>query len=136
MAGPVRVIPAPPASSLSVPDEIRWGAWRIAASARASQAVDEAGLWEAVLDADRVGSPLTVRGRRPGDRFQPLGMRQLAKLQDVLVNARVPRTERDAWPLIEGPGGIVWVPGIRIAEPAKVTDATRRVLLLTAERAG
>jgi len=32
---------------------------------------------------------LTVRRRRPGDRFQPLGMSNMKKLQDFMVDAKI-----------------------------------------------
>jgi tRNA(Ile)-lysidine synthase len=41
------------------------------------------------------------------------------KLQDFLVDARVPRDERDCVPIFETARGIVWVGGLRIAEWAK-----------------
>jgi len=51
---------------------------------------------------------LVVRTRRPGDRLA--GRRR--KVQDVFVDAKVPREERDAWPLVVSGEGVVAVPGI------------------------
>ncbi|HWQ23641.1 MAG TPA: tRNA lysidine(34) synthetase TilS [Gaiellaceae bacterium] len=52
---------------------------------------------------------LAVRTRRPGDRLA--GRRK--KVQDLLVDAKVPRAERDAWPLVvAGDDAVVAVPGI------------------------
>lgn len=52
---------------------------------------------------------LEVRTRRPGDRLA--GRRK--KVQDLLVDAKVPRAERDAWPLVvAGDDAVVAVPGI------------------------
>jgi tRNA(Ile)-lysidine synthase len=51
---------------------------------------------------------LTVRTRRPGDR---LGGRR-KKVQDLFVDAKVPRAERDAWPLVVSGDDVVAVPGI------------------------
>jgi tRNA(Ile)-lysidine synthase len=45
----------------------------------------------------------------------PLGLEGTKKLQDLLVDAHVPRSERDAIPIFENERGIVWVGGIRIA---------------------
>jgi len=78
--------------------------------------------------------PLSVRTRRVGDRFQTLGLRSAKKLQDVLVNAKVPRAERDTLPLVCGADGtILWVAGYQIADPVKLTPATRRALALEVE---
>jgi tRNA(Ile)-lysidine synthase len=92
--------------------------------------------WAAILDLDRLGRDLLVRGRRAGDRFQPLGLLEPVRLQDVLVNAKVPRSERDALPLVEGSAGIAWVAGVQIAEWAKVTERTKQVVMLSARRRG
>ena len=62
------------------------------------------GPWE--LASDRPG--LTVRGRRPGDRLA--GRRR--KVQDLLVDAKVPRAERDGWPIVVAGDEVVAVPGI------------------------
>jgi tRNA(Ile)-lysidine synthase len=51
---------------------------------------------------------LHVRGWRPGDRLA--GRRR--KLQDVFVDAKVPRSEREAWPLVVRGDEVVAVPGI------------------------
>ncbi len=85
----------------------------------------------ATLDAEGVGGPLTLRYRRPGDRFQPAGMRGVKRLQDFYVDTKVPRWERDAVPLLVTPGGIAWVVGYRVAAWAMVTLATRRWLTVS-----
>jgi tRNA(Ile)-lysidine synthase len=65
---------------------VRWGGWRIAADARG----------------------LKVRGWRPGDRLAG----RTKKIQDVFVDAKIPRSEREAWPLVVRGDGVVAVPGI------------------------
>lgn len=62
------------------------------------------GPWH--LESDRPG--LSVRTRRPGDRLA--GRRK--KVQDLFVDAKVPRRERDAWPLVVSDGEVVAVPGV------------------------
>jgi len=76
------------------------------------------------VDAATVSLPLTVSTRAPGDRLQPLGFPHRKKLQDVLVDARVPRHLRQSLPIIRDQQGIVWVPGVTVAEPRRVTPAT------------
>jgi tRNA(Ile)-lysidine synthase len=60
---------------------VTWGPWRIS--------------------SDRTG--LVVRSRRPGDRLAG----RARKVQDVLVDAKVPREERDVWPLVATEDGAV-----------------------------
>ncbi len=63
--------------------------------------------------------PLTVRTRRPGDRIRgPHGSR---KLQDVLVDLRVPAERRDLQPVVtDGDGRLLWVPGLWAPPGGKV----------------
>jgi tRNA(Ile)-lysidine synthase len=65
---------------------VRWGPWTI--------------------EADVSG--LRVRGWRAGDRLA--GRKK--KVQDVFVDAKVPRSEREAWPLVVRGDSVVAVPGI------------------------
>ncbi len=69
--------------------EVRWGPWLISSSLPGLQ----------------------VRGWRAGDRLA--GRRK--KLQDVFVDAKVPRSEREAWPLVVRGDEVVAVPGITSA---------------------
>jgi tRNA(Ile)-lysidine synthase len=66
--------------------EVRWGDWQI----------------ESELEG------LKVRGWRPGDRLA--GRRK--KIQDVFVDAKIPRSEREAWPLVVRGDEVVAVPGL------------------------
>ncbi|MEE8470539.1 MAG: tRNA lysidine(34) synthetase TilS [Dehalococcoidia bacterium] len=88
----------------------------------------------ALLDMDVTGRKLTVRGRRRGDRFQPLGMESAKKLQDFMVDARIPRPWRDRVPLVCSPQHIVWVVGWRIDQRVRLTPSTKRALCLEFEK--
>jgi tRNA(Ile)-lysidine synthetase-like protein len=52
--------------------------------------------------------------RRPGLTMRPLGGRGTRKLQDIFVDARVPREERDMWPLVFAGDRLAWVPGVAV----------------------
>ncbi|MFB3896452.1 MAG: tRNA lysidine(34) synthetase TilS [bacterium] len=83
----------------------------------------------AVLDADKLQFPLTLRNWQMGDTFIPLGMTGKKKLHDFYIDEKIPRTQRDKVPLlIAGNGNIVWVVGQRIDERYKITQTTKRVL--------
>jgi tRNA(Ile)-lysidine synthase len=71
---------------VAVSGSVRWGAWSI----------------ESELEG------LKVRGWRPGDRLA--GRRR--KVQDVFVDAKIPRSEREAWPLVVRGREVVAVPGL------------------------
>src|SRR6266487_1502613 len=83
------------------------------------------------IDADQVGSLIRVRTRRPGDRILPLGMAYEKKVQDVLVNARMPRTERASLPLFFSASHCIWVAGVHIDDRVRLTPQTQRILHLS-----
>jgi tRNA(Ile)-lysidine synthase len=65
--------------------------------------------------------PLTVRTRQPGDRVRTASGQR--KLQDLLVDLRVPAEARAAWPLVADAGGtVLWVPGVWAPAPASVSS--------------
>jgi tRNA(Ile)-lysidine synthase len=86
-----------------------------------------------VLDAARARPPLAVRSPRRGDRFRPLGMGSEKRLGDFFTDAKVPRDERGAVPLVTSGERIAWVVGHRPDERFKVTAGTRRFLWLEIE---
>jgi tRNA(Ile)-lysidine synthetase-like protein len=74
--------------------EVRWGEWRIAADAPG----------------------LKVRAWRAGDRLAG----RSKKIQDVFVDAKIPRSARESWPLVVRGDEVVAVPGIVEAEGVRV----------------
>ena len=62
----------------------------------------------------RSGVDLRLGHRRPGLRMRPLGGRGTRKLQDIFVDARVPREDRDGWPLVFAGESLAWVPGVAV----------------------
>jgi tRNA(Ile)-lysidine synthase len=77
-------------SPVRLDHELRWGRW--------------------TLRPRRGG--LVVRGWRAGDRLAERGR----KVQDLFVDAKVPRSEREAWPLVVRGDEVVAVPGLVEAE--------------------
>ena len=82
------------------------------------------------FDADAVGEEIVLRHWRAGDRFEPIGLGQPAKLQDLFTNAKVSAPERRRRIVAARASGEVWwVEGLRIGEPCKVTSQTNRWLI-------
>ncbi len=90
----------------------------------------------AAFDADALPPVLTVRARRSGDVFDPFGGPAPRRLKSFMIDAGVPRWRRPRTPLVEIPGQILWVVGVRRGRHAPVTEATTRVLELVLEPAG
>jgi tRNA(Ile)-lysidine synthase len=76
---------------------VRWGPWTI--------------------ESELAG--LKVRSWRPGDRLA--GRRK--KVQDVFVDAKIPRSEREGWPLVVRGRDVVAVPGLVEAPGVKAERA-------------
>jgi tRNA(Ile)-lysidine synthase len=72
----------------------------------------------------RPGAELRLGTRSPGLRMRPLPGGRTRKLQDILVDAKVPRHLRDSLPLVFAGGELAWVPGVaidaRLASPTGV----------------
>jgi tRNA(Ile)-lysidine synthase len=87
--------------------------------------------FDETVDLDRLVLPLRVRSPRPGDRFEPLGMRGRGMaLADFFRGRKVARAERSCIPLVCDRTGIIWVVGHRIADRASVGSTTSRHLRL------
>lgn len=120
-----------PQTELAVPGGTRVGPWIVQAEIVPIPAEPErAGPLEAFLDAESVAGGLTVRSRRPGDRLRPLGLGGEKKVQDLLVDAKVPLEERDAVPLVCADWGIAWVVGHRMDERAGLAPTSRGAVYL------
>lgn len=87
------------------------------------------------LDADAVFQPLTVRPWEEGDRFVPLGMQGHKSLHKLFIDAGIPAAARRRIPIVQDARGILWVAGVAIADRAKITPRTRRLLRLQWARA-
>jgi tRNA(Ile)-lysidine synthase len=111
------------------------GAWAVIARGPVAPGPVSGSPTEVMVDADQIGSHLIVRYRRPGDRLHPLGAPGRKKVQDVLVDRKVPRDDRDTVPIVTTQkGDIVWVAGQVLADPFRVTPLTKSVVVLTLRR--
>ena len=129
---------------LSIPGEVTLAGsgWTISAAAASpavpAPAVPGPPALSVLVRVEPLALPLRVRSRRRGDRLRPAGLGgRRKKLQDLLVDRKVPREQRDSVPLVvDGDGRIVWVVGLAVAEDFRVTDPLQGVILLKARRLG
>ena len=92
-------------------------------------------LWQALFDYDKMSTSLTVRTRRPGDRFCPAGMGgKSKKLQDYFVDEKVPRRKRDTLPLLCSGEDILWVMGMRTDGRFLPGTDTKKVLVVRVQK--
>jgi len=101
------------------------------------QATNNNNNYQAWMDEDTLPEHLEIRARRPGDRFEPIGMDgQSMKLSDFFINEKLPQRARDAWPLICSGDTVVWIPGYRLAHPFRLTNETERIVYFKVSRPG
>ncbi len=87
----------------------------------------------ALLDADKLQYPLTLRRWRDGDTMIPLGMSGHKKVSDLLIDEKVSMPEKERQFLLLSGEDIVWVIGRRIDERFKITDESENILKITKE---
>jgi tRNA(Ile)-lysidine synthase len=111
--------PAPEPVTLAIPGRVDFGDWEVAAAPAAGDGLDPRAL----------GSTVTVRSWRPGDRIRPAGLGGGSKsLQDLFTDRKVPRAERARVPVVEAGGELAWVGGLAAGErfrAAPGADAVR-----------
>jgi len=121
--------------ALQIPGITALPGWQVKADVMERKPITEEGnSWTAYFDLDQTGDKLTVRPRCPGDRFQPLGMSQPKKLNEFMIDSKIPQAWRRRIPIVCSPELIIWVAGWRIDERVKVTADTNQFLRLEFKR--
>lgn len=93
------------------------------------------GPWCASVSlANVAGREVTVRVAKPGDRMEPYGMEGSKKLQDIFIDLKIPKAQRDNWQVVECGGEIIWLPGYRIARGWELFSDTEPALHLFLDR--
>jgi tRNA(Ile)-lysidine synthase len=82
----------------------------------------------ALLDADSLTFPLVLRRWQAGDRIRPIGLEGSMKVSDLLVQAKMSTLEKERVCVLLSGEEIVWVPGLRIGESAKIGSSTQVVM--------
>lgn len=86
------------------------------------------------FDADKTGKNISIRYRKDGDKFKPLGMKVHKKLKDIFINLKIPREDRSKIPLVCFDTEIGWIVGHKISENFKIDNETKTILKIQIER--
>jgi tRNA(Ile)-lysidine synthase len=126
---------SPENKDLAVPGAIQLAnGWQLSAEPVDNPMANEVGMnnadpFQVWMDAEKIIPPLQVRSRRPGDRFQLLGMDgRSMKLSDLMINAKLPVRARALWPLVLSGDAIVWVPGLRPGHSCRLTESSKNAV--------
>jgi tRNA(Ile)-lysidine synthase len=112
----------PPPVELPVPGRARFGDWEL--EARLSGPGD--------VTVTEIGSLVTVRAWRDGDRMRPAGLGGSKSLQDLFTDKKVPRALRRTLPVVESAGEIVWVAGVAVDERFAASEGAPGAVTLSA----
>jgi tRNA(Ile)-lysidine synthase len=121
--------PRLPETPLEVPGVTRYGNWLLAADTVPPGAEFRPTALTASLAVSEPPERLSVRTWQSGDRIRPSGLGGHKKLQDIFVDAGVPRAERSLVPVVCAGGSVVWVVGLRHDERAVAGGLTPTVRL-------
>jgi tRNA(Ile)-lysidine synthetase-like protein len=123
------------AQQLTVPGRIDLQhGWVLAAELCQAAEPAEASSWQCWLRPDALEQMLVVRRRQPGDRMRPAGGAGSRRLQDIMVDAHVPRKVRAQWPVLVSGTQVVWVPGVCVAEGLVAVPGDGPALRIWVER--
>jgi tRNA(Ile)-lysidine synthase len=89
----------------------------------------------ACIDCEKLSFPLVIRKWKSGDHFYPLGMKQLKKLSDYFVDSKYSKIDKEEVFILESEGNIVWIVGDRIDNRYRVTESTKKGLLIKSKKA-
>ena len=85
------------------------------------------------FDYDKINDTLSVRTREPGDYFM-IGNGRTKKLHRFFIDEKISEDLRDRILLLADGNHILWIIGYRISEYYKVTEATRNILEVRADK--
>jgi len=116
-----------------VPGVCRFGLWEVRAELESGVPAAE-GPDRAVLDPSALGSAVTVRTWREGDRMRPLGLGGSKSLQDLFTDRKVPRSLRHALPVVTADGLIAWIAGVAVSEEFAARPGASESAVLSASQ--
>lgn len=67
-----------------------------------------------ICNPEDIALPLHIRNRNSGDRMTLKGMKGSKKIKDIFIDEKIPRDQRDTWPIVEeANGNILWLPMLK-----------------------
>ena len=82
------------------------------------------------FDGDKIKEPLSIRNRRNGDWFEPLGTLGSQKIKKLFIDRKIPRPERGRLALLADQESVIWIENMHLSDRVKVSPETKNVLIL------
>ena len=86
------------------------------------------------FNGDKILKDITLRFRKNGDKFNPLGMLGYKKLKDIFIDMKIPQGERNKIPLICFDNDIGWIVGYKVSNSFKIDNKANKIIQIKVER--
>lgn len=113
--------------TINIGEELSFGGKRIKISS-VSDFQKKHGKNIEYFDRDKLTFPLSVRFRKNGDKFKPIGLGHRKKIKDFFIDMKVDKEKREKIPLILSENDIIWVTSFRSSEDYKLDPSTRNII--------
>lgn len=114
-------------------DQAALGPWKLTLQ-KSSRVKINSRTDSACIDLQKVKFPLHWRKWQSGDVFIPLGLGRHKKVSDLLVDEKVPLTEKQTVTVLLSQEEIIWVVGYRLDDRYRITEKTQAMLELRASK--
>lgn len=130
-AGGLRLSPAirsHDAMDVRLGEHAHWDAWMFASEDLGTQRPEfDADPHTELVDLDIIGARWRLREWTNADRFEPLGSGREQGVGPFLAAQGLSRPRRERFPVLEGPSGIIWICGVRLAQSAALRTQSRHI---------
>jgi len=76
-----------------------------------------------VFEKNALQLPIVIRNARPGDSFNPMGMKGSKTVLRYFMDLKLSKLQRKKQPIMESAGDILWIPGKRISEKLRIKSS-------------
>jgi len=82
------------------------------------------------IDCDKINGVVTVRGRRPGDKYRLINGKYTTTFKNLFNSASLPAAVRDSLIVLSDESGVIWLEGFGACQRVAVTSNTHKAFLV------
>jgi tRNA(Ile)-lysidine synthase len=83
------------------------------------------------VDGDGLGACVKIRNWKPGDYYRPAGW-PAGKVKKLFQKARIPRSQRNRWPILASESGVIWVTSFPVSREFVPGPGTKKIVAFEA----